>query len=290
MSEVCISNAEKTYILHGVEENFRVDGRTRTELRPIVVETDIVSHASGSAHLRLANTDILVGVKAELETPLPGSPNAGRLEFFVDCSANATPAFEGRGGEDLATEISRVLARSYQSQNVLDLTKLSVLAGRTCWILYVDILVLEVGGNLFDAVSLAVKAALFSTKIPVVSVTAVDGGEPEIELSDDPYSCTRLDVSNAPVLVTLTRIGNHCIVDSTPEEESCSGASLVVAVIPTGDLATVKKVGGGSFHPDTLMAATKMAVGVGKDVNEALVIKLKQEEDMGLRREKVGFL
>jgi exosome complex RNA-binding protein Rrp42 (RNase PH superfamily) len=28
--------------------------------------TYLVSHASGSAHLRLANTDILVGIKAEL--------------------------------------------------------------------------------------------------------------------------------------------------------------------------------------------------------------------------------
>ena len=35
----------------------------------------------------------------------------GRIEFFVDCSANATPAFEGRGGEALAADISRVLAR-----------------------------------------------------------------------------------------------------------------------------------------------------------------------------------
>ena len=58
-----LSNAEKTYILHGVEDNYRVDGRSRTDIRPIVVETDIVSHASGSAHLRLANTDILVGIK-----------------------------------------------------------------------------------------------------------------------------------------------------------------------------------------------------------------------------------
>ena len=33
------------------------------------------SHASGSCHLRLANTDILVGVKAELETPLPAYPD-----------------------------------------------------------------------------------------------------------------------------------------------------------------------------------------------------------------------
>jgi exosome complex component RRP42 len=41
---------------------------------------------------------------------------------------------------------------------------------------------LECGGNLFDAVSMAVKAALFSTVIPRVSVTNVDGGEPELEV------------------------------------------------------------------------------------------------------------
>ena len=36
-----------------------------------------VTHASGSAHLRLANTDVLVGVKAELSPPLPDRPDEG---------------------------------------------------------------------------------------------------------------------------------------------------------------------------------------------------------------------
>lgn len=290
MTDILLSESEKTFILHSVEDNFRVDGRGRADMRPLVLETGVVSHASGSCHLRLANTDILVGVKAELESPLAGSPDQGRLEFFVDCSANATPAFEGRGGESLATSISRILQRSYASPDSLDMGNLVVLAGRTCWILYVDILVLEVGGNLFDAVSLAVKAALASTKIPVVQVTAVDGGEPEIEIEDDPGACTRLDLSNAPVLVTLARIGNHCIVDSTLEEESCSSASLVVAVTPSGGVATIRKVGGGSFHPGTLVSATKMAVGVGTEVNRVLMVKLDQEEGLGDNRQKIGFL
>ena len=38
------------------------------------------------------------------------------------------------------------------------------------------------------------------------------------------------------------RIGNHCIVDSSPEEESCSSASLVVAVTPDGSISTLRKV------------------------------------------------
>jgi exosome complex component RRP42 len=146
------------------------------------------------------------------------------------------------------------------------------------------------GGNLYDAVFLAVKAALHSTRIPVVSLTSVDGGQPELELSDDPFNAERLNLSQAPVLVTLTRIGNHCVVDATPEEESCSSASLLVATTPTGTLATVKKIGGGSFQPTTLSNAIRLAISVGKELNAKLMEKLQQEEAMGRKREKIGFL
>ena len=146
MTSILLSESEKTFICHGVEDNFRTDGRARGDVRPLVLETGVVSHASGSCHLRLANTDILVGVKTELETPDPGAPDQGRIEFFVDCSANATPSFEGRGGESLATAISGVLSRAYSSREVLDLSSLALHAGYTCWILYVDTLAIEVGG------------------------------------------------------------------------------------------------------------------------------------------------
>ena len=63
MARVLVSEAEKVYVLHGVQEDIRVDGRRRGDLRPLMVESDLVTHTSGSAHLRLANTDILVGVK-----------------------------------------------------------------------------------------------------------------------------------------------------------------------------------------------------------------------------------
>ena len=70
-----------------------------------------------------------------------------------------------------------------------------------------DILILEVGGNLYDAASMAVKAALHSTIIPKVRVSTIDGGQPELELTDDPLDGNRIDVSQSPVLVTLCRIG-----------------------------------------------------------------------------------
>lgn len=67
---------------------------------------------------------------------------------------------------------------------------------------------MECGGNLFDAVSLAVKSALHATEIPTVKVAAMDGNEPELELSDDPFDTKRLDTQNAPCVVTLMKVYN----------------------------------------------------------------------------------
>lgn len=48
------------------------------------LETGIVSHAFGSARLRLANTDALVAVKIEVDVPSCERPDEGKIEFFVD--------------------------------------------------------------------------------------------------------------------------------------------------------------------------------------------------------------
>lgn len=66
------------------------------------------------------------------------------LIFFFS-SANATPAFEGRGGEQLAAELSRFLSLAHNP--VFNLSKLCIVSGQSCWKLFVDILILECGGK-----------------------------------------------------------------------------------------------------------------------------------------------
>lgn len=90
--------------------------------------------------------------------------------------------------------------------------------------------ILECGGNLYDAVSLAVKGALFNTRLPKVTAALMDGGNVDLALSDDPFDCVRLQVDSIPILVTICKIGEHCVVDPSAEEEVCSSASLVVGV------------------------------------------------------------
>lgn len=226
----------------------------------------------------MANSDIIVGIKLEIDIPLPNKPNEGKIEFFVDCSANALLDFEGRGGEELALEISNCLRIAYSSAKAFDLKSLCILPKYQCWKLYVDILILQCAGNLYDAISLAVKCALFDTRIPRVSSALLDGGNVDLVLSDDPYDCDRLNVETVPILVTVCKIGECCVVDPSIEEEICSTASVVIGV--SGEkITTIKTIGGGSLHPDTLDACIDLAVSTSNNINCKLITALKQEEE-----------
>lgn len=66
--------------------------------------------------------------------------------------------------------------------------------------------ILQCGGNLFDAVGAAVKAALYNTEIPKVLAAMLDGGEPDIQVSDDPYDCIKLDITTYPSIVTVCKV------------------------------------------------------------------------------------
>jgi exosome complex component RRP42 len=284
---MALCDAEKTFVLHGVEENFRIDGREREDYRPMELETNIVAHAFGSARLRLANTVVLVAVKLEVDAPFPEKPREGKLEFFVDCSANATPDFEGRGGEDLAVEISNCLASAYKSPQVFDLTKLCILKGHKCWKIFVDILLLECGGNLYDAVSIAVKTALWDTRIPLVRSVTVDGSNIDMDVSDELHDCQKLDVSGAPIMVTVCKIGEQCIVDPNVAEEQCSVGAVVIAV-SRDKFSTVLQTGSGSLHPQTLLESLQMGQKVAHRLSEALSETL--EEVKKSANQDVGFL
>jgi len=290
--DVHLGEAEIIYIEGGVLQNLRNDGRGNDEYRPIMLETGLINNAYGSARIRLGNTDVLVAVKAEIDKPLPSAPDRGRVQFFVDCSANATPEFEGKGGNELAEDIASSLSTAYANDIALDCRRLCLVNGKICWLLYIDVVILECGGNVYDASSLAIKAALFNLKMPNVRLIADDKGETDIELLDDPNDYWRLDVSSAPLLVTVAKIGMGNVVDMTQEEEVCSKAALIVGVSETKEkqqfITLVKKMRGGSLDPDSLDEMIGLAVRVGTKLQENFIEKLSSESQY--ENKTVGFM
>lgn len=56
-------------------------------------------------------------------------------------SANATPEFQGRGGDSIASQIVNILTNLFSTEN-FDLSQLCIVEGKKCWHLYIDIVVI----------------------------------------------------------------------------------------------------------------------------------------------------
>ena len=164
MAQIVLSEGEKLFIVHSVQDDCRVDGRRCHDARRMQLETNVTANCQGSSHVRIGSTDLLIGVKVQVEEPNPDKPDQGRVEFSADCSANASPLFEGRGGEEIVEELVSVLTESFTP--CLDLEVLSLISGKSAWTVYVDILILEFSSkpNLYDAAGIGIIAALRDTR------------------------------------------------------------------------------------------------------------------------------
>jgi exosome complex component RRP42 len=145
MAGVVISDAEKKFIVDGVQQDFRLDGRARHDYRcaasatagieallrhrsslsypltsshavpprrsQLTVECGLLPQADGSARVTLVNgnTEILAAVKVELGEPEPGKAE-GSIECSVECWATAAPLRSSSTAE-LNAQLSAALQR-----------------------------------------------------------------------------------------------------------------------------------------------------------------------------------
>lgn len=288
MATVNLGDAEKRFIIHGIQDDLRNDGRKCEDYRHIDLEVGVLDNAHGSSRLRIGNSELLVGVKLELGKPSSSHPNEGCILFHIDCSPNATPQFQGRGGEDIASFIKSLLIRAYSNRRSINLRALCVVPAQDCWVVNVDVLILECGGNLMDAVSVAVKSALHNTAVPNLTVIEGDEGELEISLPDDPYDGSPIDTTNCPLFVTLSKVKDRHIVDATMIEEACSLASAVFCILWDGKCTAVRKQGSGSLDPESIIEMIDTARKVGVNLHKSLQLFVKKQEKQN--HIKTGFL
>ncbi|PRW60343.1 exosome complex component RRP42 [Chlorella sorokiniana] len=285
MASPLISAGEVQWITAGVSFNCRNDGRQREDFRELSAQLGVIAQATGSARVQLGETDVIVGCKAEIGSPDPERPDCGRLVFGVECSPVASPAFRGRGGDELSGELARALERSFYPgpsgrAGGVDLSALSIVSGKTCWVLYVDALLLNIGGNLHDALSVAAKAALADAKIPKVEVVQGEDptDEPDYEVDDDPQQAQRLDVARVPLCVTVSQIGAHSVVDLTAQEELCSSASVQVAVDASGAVCGLTKRRQKGVDPSVALEMVEVAQRAAAKLHAALADSLAEQQ------------
>lgn len=252
---------QKSNILKFLDENIRYDGRQKDQYREISIERGVSANADGSAIVKIGDTEVIVGVKMEIGTPFPDTPDAGVLMVNVELSPIASKEFETGPPGFNAIELARVTDRGVRESRAMDVSKLCIESGSKVWIAGVDIVVLNDAGNLFDACSLAAITAIKDTKMPAL----VDG---KIDYHAEPSG--ELPLMQEPIGVTVYKIGNHLLIDPTHREIEVSDARLTVATIGDGTLCAMQKGGEGILTKDQVLEMVELAAEKTKELRELL--------------------
>ncbi|NYZ79747.1 RNA-binding protein, partial [Candidatus Micrarchaeota archaeon] len=98
----------------------RLDGRAFDEYRPISLENAYVNKAEGSTLVHLGNTKILAGIKMDVMTPYPDTPDEGVLSTNVELGPICDPMFYSGPPTPDSIELARVVDRGVRESKMID--------------------------------------------------------------------------------------------------------------------------------------------------------------------------
>jgi exosome complex component RRP42 len=178
----------------------RLDGRNLEDTRDLQIEVDIIKKADGSAKVKLGNSEVIAGIKVETGEPFEGLENKGALIVTAEVLPIASPYIEPGPPDEETIELARVVDRGIRESKMVDLDKLVLIPGKIVYTIFVDCSIINADGNLFDATSYAVVAALLSSKLPIFEIH--DGKVVDTGKKQEP------PITTIPISITSIRIGN----------------------------------------------------------------------------------
>ncbi|HXG14511.1 MAG TPA: exosome complex protein Rrp42 [Candidatus Nitrosotenuis sp.] len=263
MSNSIIDELKKKKILALLKDGQRIDGRAFDEPRQLIIDTNVIPKAEGSARVRLGDTEVVCGVKIQPDKPFPDLGDRGIFICTAEILPLADPNVEpGPPGEDVI-ELARVVDRGIRESGMIDLTKLVLQKDKSVIGLFVDNSVTDYDGNLFDACSYASVASILSCKIPKWELkddvpTLVDG-----QVSDPP-------ITTLPVSVTMGKIGDYIIVDPNADEWGCMDARITITTNSAGNICAIQKGGNDGFTQEQLIKCGQISIVTGAKIREIL--------------------
>ncbi|KAK1800370.1 hypothetical protein P4O66_005600 [Electrophorus voltai] len=258
-----------------LKENCRPDGRELGEFRPTTLNIGSINTAEGSALVKIGNTTVICGIKAELALPSSDAPDKGYIVPNVDlpplCSSRFRP---GPPGEQAQTA-SQFIADVIDSSNIIKKEDLCIEKSKLCWVLYCDIMCLDYDGNLLDACIITLLAALKNAQLPKVTINK-ETDLAEVELQHKRH----LQIRCHPVASSFAVFDDTVIiVDPTAEEESLCRALLTAVTDEDDQLCALHKPGGISLSAEKLQDCISRAVTRNREISK-LIDKVIQSTEM----------
>ncbi|QQG49597.1 MAG: exosome complex protein Rrp42 [archaeon] len=246
-----------------IAQGKRMGDRGLEEHRPIKIETGVIPKANGSAKVSLGHSEVLAGVKIATGTPFPDTPDKGLLVVNTEILPMSSPFAEPGPPSEEAIELARVVDRGIRESEMVDLTKLCLIPGKTVVTVFVDVNIMNVDGNLFDAVSYAVVSALRTAKMKKYNVEA------------DKVVATEewipVPVEKTPVSVTIARMGNALVVDPTSEEEGLMDMRITITTDDDGNVCASQKGEASTITPGEVLRAADISIAIGRKIREQIL-------------------
>src|SRR3990170_5963308 len=218
-----------------LNEGKRFDGRQPDEFREIFIETGVSNRAEGSARVRIGNTEVIAGVKLDVATPYPDSPDKGNLIVSAELLPLSSERFESGPPKFSAIEIGRLTDRAIRESKFIQMEKLCIKQGEKVWAVFIDIYSLNYDGNLMDAAGIAAVAALKSARMPKYDEET--GKIVYGELTDKKIPLSK----DFPIIITAHKIGDKWLVDPTLEEEDVSETKVTIGATEEGSISSIQK-------------------------------------------------
>ncbi|MCX8190246.1 MAG: exosome complex protein Rrp42 [Candidatus Diapherotrites archaeon] len=253
----------KAYLAKGK----RIDGRSLMEYRPISIIPNFSKNADGSCRVKVGETDVIAGIKMEIGAPYPDSPNEGSISVGAEFTPMASPIFETGPPDEYSIELARVVDRCIRESKTLDFKQLLIEEATKAWIVNIDVYVVNDGGNLFDASSLAALGALIVAKIPKIEGDKIVKNE---------YS-GKLELSCMPLLTTFFKIGNTIFADATISEEKAADARISVGSTENRQICAMQKGLAGKFTQQEIERCFEMTFEKADELRSTLKDALAAE-------------
>lgn len=250
-STIIVEQLRKQQMLEALSRGKRLDGRDFKTYRDIEIEVGLIDKANGSAKVKLGNTEVIAGVKVETGEPFEGLENKGALIISAEVLPTASSHVEPGPPDEDAIELSRVVDRGIRESEMLDLDKLVLIPGKTVYTIFVDCSIINSNGNLLDATSYAVVAALLTCKLPIFEIQdgkVIDTG-----------NTMPAPITTIPVSITAVKIGDSVLLDPITEEEACMDARLTMTTQSEGNFVAVQKGFTGPFTVDQIIQSSEIA-------------------------------
>jgi exosome complex component RRP42 len=245
------------HFLTALKAGVRADGRGLTEYRPFTVERSVSSTAHGSTRVTSGDQIVIAGVKFELGTPYPDTPQDGSLMVSAELLPLANREFEPGPPSIDSIELARVTDRTIRESKAMDLSTLCIEEGKAAWTVAVDIAPINANGSLFDISALASLIAIRDARKPTIT-----NGVPDYEnLSEN-----RLELARLPITVTVYRCGEYFLIDPTQDEMRYCDARLSIATLDEKTICALQKGLDGALSVDEVEQMVTIALEKGTEL------------------------